>query len=181
MHTAKGYLTEEKLGNVLSSVYAGCTIIHNKAYTGQKFRPDYHIVEERIVVEFDGYQHYTSSKNIIRDDRKDLILLNDNIRVIRVPYFVQLSTEVIKELFGTEYTHIQTYPHGFVDKTAVLPADYCELGIDRFIKDLDRFGYVRDEILNSLKNKIEIEHHDHRTIITAKLRNNFPNYFKSID
>jgi hypothetical protein len=35
-----------------------------------------------------------------------------------------------------------------------LPSDFCELGVKRFQRDLLRFHYIKDEIVESLQNKI---------------------------
>jgi hypothetical protein len=45
------------------------------------------------------------------------------------------------------------YQHGFVDSKAALPADFCSLGVQRFKSDLEKFDFIRDEILDSLKKK----------------------------
>jgi ABC-type branched-subunit amino acid transport system ATPase component len=47
------------------------------------------------------------------------------------------------------------FPHGFIAKTVVMPANFCELGITRFETDLERFSYIRQEILESLGRAIE--------------------------
>jgi hypothetical protein len=129
--------------------------IINKAYKSHKFRPDFISHRKKIVVEFDGYLHYTKAKTILDDMTKDAILLSDGYCVIRVPYFVQLDKRVMNILFGEflEPFDFNNYPHGFVDQKAVLPADFCSLGVQRFKSDLEKFDYIRDEILDSLKMK----------------------------
>lgn len=92
------YLTEIKLGNFLHSIYSELEIIHNKSYRDYKFRPDFYIKEKNLVIEFDGYQHYTKSAITLSDLNKDTILSDDGIKVVRIPYFVQLSTTSIKHL-----------------------------------------------------------------------------------
>lgn len=34
----------------------------------------------------------------------------------------------------------------------MFPADFCELGIERFKHDLDRFAFIRTDILKSLRD-----------------------------
>ena len=52
-------------------------------------------------------------------------------KIIRVPYFVQLSSDVIKQLFGIDIDYKQIFPHGFiVDKNEVLPYILRILGED---------------------------------------------------
>ena len=43
------------------------------------------------------------------------------------------------------------FPHGFIADTVVFPADFCELGIERFLNDLGRFAAIRSDIVVSLK------------------------------
>lgn len=129
--------------------------IHNKQFMKHKFRPDFVSHNHKLVVEFDGYLHYTKAKTILRDYEKDKIILAEGYNIVRIPYFVQLDSKVMNNLFSkymlNESYDFITYPHGFVDPQAILPADYCSLGVQRFISDLKRFNFISDEIMNSLK------------------------------
>ena len=61
---------------------------------------------------------------------------------------------VIADLFGQmarDHHDFLDFPHGFIASTVVMPADFCELGIARFEDDLERFSYIRAEILGSLQ------------------------------
>lgn len=46
------------------------------------------------------------------------------------------------------------YPHGFIDSKAVLPADFCELGIERFVLDCLNFP---DAVSNKIGESINIK------------------------
>ncbi|MBE3658651.1 hypothetical protein BOO92_18435 [Vibrio navarrensis] len=48
----------------------------------------------------------------------------------------------------------QIYEHGFIDKKAILPADYCELGVRQFEQDLATFSAFKSDIVKSLESKI---------------------------
>lgn len=174
------YLTQVSLGNILSKIYNKSEIIEDKIYKGYRFRPDFYIPEKKLVVEFDGYQHYTKSQILIKDLQKDKILENDNIRVVRIPYFIQLSTSVISHLFEIDFEYTQIFPHGFIDSKAILPADFCELGVDRFLDDLDKFSLARDDILLSLKDKI-FDMKSSKCVITSKIQNKFSDIFIPLD
>lgn len=151
------YLTEEKLGNFLNLLYPGIIFIHNKVVpkSSIKNRPDYRSDDLNIIVEFDGYRHYSLSSTIINDKIKDLVYTSLGYKVIRIPYFIQLSEKVIFELFEKNFEWKQKYPHGFICNKALLPSDFCELGIERFKQDLNRFDFTRQEIQNSIKAKIK--------------------------
>lgn len=150
----KDYLTEESLGIFLNEYLREGEWIHDKSFLC-KMRPDYRNDSTKTIVEFDGYLHYTSAKRIISDKIKDELYINNGYHVIRIPYFVQLSEQVIYNLFEIDIDYKQNYPHGFIDKTCILPADFCSLGIEKFKNDLKRFHFISDEITKSLLNKIE--------------------------
>ncbi|HOW50769.1 MAG TPA: hypothetical protein PLV42_01860 [bacterium] len=149
------HLTEENLAGYLPAIFPGAVFVHNRVVpeTGTRLRPAYRCVEMRLVVEFDGPTHYTKPSVILKDDQYRRVFVEAGYEVVRIPYFVQLSTEVIARLFGTSRQFKQRYPHGFVGEKIVLPAEFCCLGVERFIADLDRFSFLRDEILRSLEQK----------------------------
>jgi hypothetical protein len=147
------YLTESSLAACLSHLYPDSIWLHDKPICGSRFRPDYYCEELKLVVEFDGYQHYTSSKQISNDTKKDTIYQLSGIKVIHIPYFIQLDKQITELFFGQVFA-FSDYPHGFIDKKALLPADFCWLGIKRFEKDLERFACVKDKIIDSLKDKM---------------------------
>lgn len=148
------YLTEESLGVFLNEYFKDGEWIHDKCFLG-KSRPDYRNDRYMMIVEFDGYNHYTSTKRILSDNKKDDMYINNGYRVIHIPYFVQLSKDTVKNLFGVDVDIEQKYPHGFVDSKCVLPSDFCYMGITRFINDIRRFGFIKSDIVKSLDDKIE--------------------------
>jgi very-short-patch-repair endonuclease len=149
------YLTEVLLGQFLRE-RVDETFVANQPVPGlgRRFRPDYHSDRHKLVVEFDGDQHYRSSRIILGDVERDSFFTTNGFRVIRVPYFVQLSRAVIMHLFG-QLAHTPddflNFPQGFIASTVVMPADFCELGIARFEDDLERFSYIAGDILQSLR------------------------------
>jgi hypothetical protein len=159
--STKKYLTEKSLIQFLLEKVDSSGIC-NKALKPYKFRPDYVSTQHMIIVEFDGYLHYTKSKTILDDSNKDKIFSHLGYKIIRIPYFVQLDKRVMHKLFGDfvldSFDYVD-YPHGFIDSKAVLPADFCSLGVQRFKSDLERFDFIRDEILKSLyiKPLMELE------------------------
>ena len=148
------YLTEKLLGAMLTNIFPGVEIIHNKIFRPHRFRPDYYLPSKNIVIEFDGYHHYTQSNIIISDRNKDFILAEEGINVIRIPYFIQIDSTIIKDLFGVDYIIDNPYPHGFIDDKALLPADFCSMGVDRFINDLNTYKNQKDDIIKSLHTQI---------------------------
>lgn len=155
----KEYLTEKKLGEYLNIIFPNYKFIHNRSVPNSncRYRPDYRNDELKLIVEFDGYTHYTSSKTVYVDQVKDEIYKDMGYNIVRIPYFIQMSSKVIKYLFNVNVKIEQSYPHGFIDEKVILPADYCEMGIRRFEGDLEYFKFISYDILESLTNKIENE------------------------
>jgi hypothetical protein len=151
------YLTETKLGEYLKILYPKDEFIRNKCVpnSNSKYRPDYRNDNLKLIVEFDGYSHYTSSKTILSDIKKDRIFKSMGYNIIRIPYFIQISNGVTLYLFGKTSKKInQIYPHGFIDHKCIMPADFCELGLEKFKEDLENFFFIKNDILKSLENKI---------------------------
>lgn len=151
------YLTERLLGILLRNLFPNQEFIHDRIVpnSGTRARPDYRCDELMLIVEFDGDQHYRSSKKIKSEALKNVTYSNMGYKVIRFPYFIQPSTAIITLLFNLDIDYEQTYPQGFIDEAAILPADYCEIGVLKFLDDLNRLNVVRDEIIESLRNKVE--------------------------
>jgi hypothetical protein len=156
---ATEYLTQASLGRFLQE-RVDPAIVAGQLIPGvsRRYRPDFRSERHRLIVEFDGDEHYRSAKKILGDEERDRALACVGYRIVRIPYFVQLTRVVIATLFGEIAIHhgdFLNFPHGFIAKTVVMPADFCELGITRFEADLERFSYIRQEILESLRRAIE--------------------------
>ena len=94
------YLTEELLGVFLKERF-NLPFVHNKPFIkGRRFTPDYNHSYFGLIVEFDGYHHYTKVDNCINDQEKYKLYSELGNNVIRVPYYIQLDTKGIISLFG---------------------------------------------------------------------------------
>ena len=155
------YLTEKSLGEYLEQIFPKYKFIRDKAVPDSKIRnrPDYRNDELMLIVKFDGYRHYSNPDNILVDEQKDTVYEAMGYTIIRIPYFIQMSTDIIKLLFNKDLNIKQIYPHGFIDSKAMLPAFFCELGITRFKNDLNKFNIVKEDIVLSLKHKNEKNKH----------------------
>jgi hypothetical protein len=173
------YLTEQNLKGVLEFIFDDCNIqsqvtLKKDSYNKEiydfesikSFRVDYLIETPNhgtYIIEFNGQQHYTKTERIMRDcDLKSLCKNNDFI-LIEIPYFVQLTNEIIYRLFDDNfYNHYMKnkkitteYTSGFHEKNIVYPYDFCFLGLQRFIQDymfLFDDKIIKEEILDD-KNK----------------------------
>lgn len=150
------YLTEQRLALVLKELFPQNTFIHDRTVpnSGTRRRPDYRCDELMLIVEFDGDKHYKEVAKIKSEQQKDKTYSEMGYRVVRIPYFIQISSETIKYFFDFDLNWNQSYPHGFISENVILPCDYCELGIQKFLNDLNRFDFIKNDIFESLKNKI---------------------------
>ena len=152
------YLTEARLKNILKEIAPEYNFVHNKGVpeaVNKRRRPDFRCERNKLIIEFDGDTHYCKSQRIIVDAEKDKDYQNLGYRVVRIPYFVQLTSKVCEYVFDKRFEIEQKYPQGFNDRKATLPADYCELGITKFLADLEIYSFHKREIILSLKNKIQ--------------------------
>ncbi len=166
------YLTEKNLGLIIDELFPNNDFIHDRSVPDSKnkrLRPDYRSEERKLIIEFDGDSHYCKAQRIKTDKIKDDDYISLGYRVVRVPYFIQITTPVLKEIFEKNIEFKQRYRHGFIDKKASLPADYCELGIYAFINDMNTFCYHKDEVYDSLRKKIK-EKNDLELVIPSALK-----------
>jgi len=152
------YLTEKGLKLILEDLFPQYEMICDKKVPDSKngrYRPDFRFPELKIIIEFDGYHHYSQAKRILTDTAKDDDYKSLGYSIFRIPYFVQMNSELLKMIFNKKIKFEQVYENGFIDNKAMLPADYCDLGIKLFKKDLERFDYCKKDIVDSLKRKTE--------------------------
>lgn len=67
-----------------------------------RIRPDYRSDKLKLIVEFDGTQHYEKPDVIRRDLRNTEMYRRLGYKVVRIPYFIQLTREAVKTLFGVK-------------------------------------------------------------------------------
>jgi very-short-patch-repair endonuclease len=173
MRAERPYLDEASLGRFLRERLDTNTL-GNVRVPGiaRQFRPDYRSEKYKLIAEFDGDQHYCSAKHVIEDKTRDQALIDAGYTVIRVPYFVQMTEPVIGLLFDdliSDRARFKDFPHGFIADTVVFPADFCELGIERFYGDLDRFAAIRSDIIASLE-RAAITRGDWRLVYPTSVR-----------
>jgi hypothetical protein len=152
------YLDESKLGLILNKIYPNQDFVHDKTVPNSELltRPDYRCDNIKLIVEFDGDRHYREAKKIKTEKNKEIKYSEMGYKVVRIPYFVQMSNLIVKHLFEIDFDYKQHYPHGFISDKVILPADFCELGIKKFQADLEKFSYAKNDIIKSLKKKKDI-------------------------
>jgi len=133
------YLTEELLGRFIKERFIN-EKIHNQ-YKINKFRVDYFLETINLVIEFNGYRHYSESKNIERDNLLIKLCVDEHIKILFIPYFVQLDSLIIRYYFEHyqlyNYEDFNSYSHGFIDSKAMRPYDFCFQGLVRYFSELE--------------------------------------------
>lgn len=124
--------------------------INNKRY---RCRPDYRSQSLKLIVEFDGLPHYKNPAIILKDKRQTELYNNLGYKVVRIPYFIQLSNEAVRLLFGiTLNTPLfdESNPSLGI-KGNNTPAFLCPLGITRMAEEFLKFPTQLNVNLNALR------------------------------
>lgn len=156
----KDYLLEGSLGEYLQDLFQ-VEFIHDKVVpnSGVRSRPDYRNDKLKLIVEFDGYKHYTLTSRILADNNKDKIYSEMGYKIVRIPYFIQWETRTVKHYFNIDKEYSQTFPHGFIVEKSdglIMPADFCSMGVNLFINQMKQLpDDIRTEVMQSLKQKAE--------------------------
>ena len=141
-HAAHPDVKFSGLEEYLEVIFPGSKWVHDKAFSKEhRIRPDYRCDELRLVVEFDGTPHYTDPAVIAKDNRNQRIYENHEYAVVRIPYFIQLTRDVVKELFGVDVGRDLCDPSfpSMGKEWENTPAYCCTAGLKRMAEDFDRF------------------------------------------
>lgn len=116
--------------------------IHDKPIGfGSRKRPDYRSESLKLIIEFDGVPHYTSPAKIRQDEESTIFYRNLGYKVVRIPYFIQLTNSVVKTLFDIEIEEPlfdESIP-SIGSHMPNTPAFLCHQGIIRMAREYRRF------------------------------------------
>lgn len=141
------------LDEYLEVIFPGKVWVHDKVITGSdgkciriadkplRIRPDYRCEELKLIIEYDGIPHYTKPDVILRDRRNTTIYENLGYKVVRIPFFIQLTNQAVKKLFGIEVTE-SLFPDGYPSlglQGQNTPAYLCPLGLRRMAEEFRKF------------------------------------------
>lgn len=119
-----------------------------------RIRPDYRSKSHMLIIEFDGLMHYTDPDRILSDVKSTTFYEEIGYKVVRIPYFIQLSNSVVKQLFDVEVSETlfdETVPSLGV-KGKNTPAYLCWAGIERMAKEFHKFPEQYKVNLDYLKS-----------------------------
>ena len=104
-------------------------------------RPDYLSNELKLIVEFDGLQHYTTPDRIETDLKRTEFYRGAGFKVVRIPYFIQLTNAAVRKLFGVDVDQ-PLFDGRFASlgpKRTNSPAFLCPAGIRRMAREFVAF------------------------------------------
>ena len=116
--------------------------IHDKIIDGlgRRIRPDYRCERLKLIIEFDGFQHYQKPERIKADIENQKLYESCGYKVVRIPYFIQLSNDVVKQMFGRDVEELfnPSIPSlGIKGKNT--PAYCCPAGLKRMAKEFHNY------------------------------------------
>lgn len=95
-------------------------------------RPDYRSESLKLIIEFDGVQHFETPGQILKDIETTKLYESFGYKVVRIPFFIQLTNTTVKELFNVIVKEPLFNPK--IPSMGILgvnPACLCHAGIDR--------------------------------------------------
>ena len=161
---------ERNLKFVLEHIFPNQQIFQNKKFVlnSKTYFPDYRIEPLKIIVEFQGYQHFTSSKNVYFDWFRKGHFEHNGYTFIELPYFIQLTphvltflfSEIIQKLIHKDFSN--GFPHGFIHPKAVVLGDFCVDGLNKancILSTFDRVicDSIREDCYRSLEIRANID------------------------
>lgn len=138
--------------------------LNKKGLRGKAYDFYIKIGSRKILIEYDGSQHFTKLKQIHTDLYWEHIAKKFGFEVIRIPYFLQLNTKLIEYLFKSKIkTKVQAdFPQGFIVNgknnlwgyASTLPIEYSSVGLSIykvFMRELSNNGFkdIVDQIEQS--------------------------------
>jgi len=187
-----GYLTEQKLVVLCEEIFGEKVLTQYplKYAKGRTAKVDIFVKSLNMAVEFDGDGHYRSAATIERDRAVDSYCEEIGIKIVHIPYWLQLDERVFFWAFGEEITkkYLEdqnrtvktTFPNGFVSDKCLLPADFSISGWNRFAEEYQSFveldtWSVMKEVWESLE--IKIAKHGHARVMGDNPTNFTPGLF----
>lgn len=118
-------------------------------------RPDYRSEKLKLIVEFDGLQHYTKPDIIEKDLKNTALYKNIGHKVVRIPYFIQLSNRAVKTLFDVNVSEelFDETISSLGIKGQNTPAYLCPAGLKRMAEEFMKFPQQYKTNIDFLKKQ----------------------------
>lgn len=100
-------------------------------------RPDYRSEKLKMIVEFYGIQHYTMPDRIKNDVLSTKFYESLGYKVVRIPYFIQLTNKAVKYFFNVDVKEslFNENIHSMDKNDRNTPAFLCGAGVLRMIEE----------------------------------------------
>jgi hypothetical protein len=151
----EGYLTQSKLLGILKQI-PEITFLGEEVKVSPKSRRRWDMLfkkgEQVLAIEFDGDSHYQNSLVSKSDKEKNKEAESQGITVVRVPFFIQLDSDVFEILFGfrPSVEILNNFPSGFIT-TKTFPCSFGDIGISRLFHEVkDMPEKTKKEVVQSL-------------------------------
>lgn len=148
------------LNEYLSVIFPDTEWIHDKAFGehgGKKYkiRPDYRCEKLKLIVEFDGLPHYKNPETIERNMENQRTYESFGYKVVRIPYFIQLTNSVVKTLFDVDIPQplFDGKKPSLSSNGQYSPAYLCPAGLKRMAKEFLKFPEQYETNLQALKSE----------------------------
>lgn len=116
-------------------------------------RPDYRSESLKLIIEFDGAPHFQYPDQILKDKESTKLYESFGYKVVRIPFFIQLTNNAVETLFGVkveENLFNTKYPSLGINRNN--PASLCPAGIDRMAEIFSKFPEQYEVNLTYLKS-----------------------------
>jgi len=168
-----GAMSEKNTFTLLKIIFPECEILAQHPFSYQtrprkaSWKVDYYIPEKKLVVEYDGPDHYTNIWKIKRDVTKDKYFSKDDFKIVRIPYWLQIQSSVSDYLFSCQLSketenEIAKQIYKVSDVSEIMysglyqsqntPANFIEKGRERFKNEFNSAPkIVQESVRTTLK------------------------------
>lgn len=162
-----------------------------------KFRVDFYSEKMKLAFEYDGIQHYSVIQKIESDKRKNKLMEDEGIELIRWPFYFMPTKDTCRYVFKDHYSEhkfssmLQTMfstneeseiaAPGF-HSTPNIPANFIWPGIDKFLNELDRGPRsILHQVRHSLKLYCQERADNNYEIVIPTYHEKFMEFFEGND
>lgn len=131
--------------------------IHDKRVPNciKNTRPDYRSESLKLIIEFNGLNHYTKPNILLKDIEKEKMYKDMGYKVVQIPFFIQLTNQAVAKMFEVivkEQLFDGNVPSLLVDDSCT-PAFLCPLGIKRMAEDFLNYPEQYETNMQSMKKE----------------------------
>ena len=158
-----------------------------------RFKIDFYSSELNLAFEYDGIQHYSVIQKLDSDLRKNELLIDEGIKLIRWPYYCMPTKDTCKHVFKEAFTEEKfksmlfsffniknesemTAP-GF-HSTPNIPANFINQGIQKFLKELKSGPKsIEDQVRYSLQLYCKKRKNDNLDLVIPTYNKDFMQFY----